>query len=106
MDVTSDDLLEAMEEPAELIVRSLQELLEQTPPELMGDVYSDGGMLTGGSAQIYGMNDLLSQRAKLPVWVAEDPQFCVAKGAGLATKYIGAMEDTNYGGLNPLSSAY
>jgi rod shape-determining protein MreB len=106
VDVTSDELLEAMEEPAELIVRSLQELLEQTPPELMGDVYSDGGMLTGGSAQIYGMNDLLSQRAKLPVWVAEDPQFCVAKGAGLATKYIGAMEDTNYGGLNPLSSAY
>ena len=106
VDLTSEEILEAMEETAEQIVQSLQSLLEQTPPELMGDVYTDGAVLTGGSAQIYGMDALLSQRAKLPVRVAEDAQVCVAKGAGYATKYINSMDGDAFVGINPLSAAY
>ena len=106
IDMTGDEMLEAMQEPVQHIVRALQNLLEQTPPELMGDVYTDGAVLTGGSAQIYGMDQILSREAKLPVRIAEEPQVCVAKGAGYATKYIGAMDGEALTGINPLSAAY
>ncbi|HIU31580.1 MAG TPA: rod shape-determining protein [Candidatus Caccousia avistercoris] len=105
-DITSDEMLEAMIEPAMLIVRSLQDILERTPPELVGDVYEDGGVLTGGSAQIFGFPQLLSRKAKLPVRLAEAPADCVALGAGKAIRYIDDMDKKEYGILNPLSAAY
>ena len=48
-DISCDEMLEALIEPAMQIIRTVQEMLERTPPELMGDVYSDGIILTGGS---------------------------------------------------------
>jgi rod shape-determining protein MreB len=105
-DITCDEMLEAMIEPAMQIVRTIQEMLEKTPPELIGDVYSDGIMLTGGSANIYGFDTLISKKVKMPVNIAKDPQTCVALGAGKAIKFIDDMENKEYGVLNPLSAAY
>lgn len=105
-DVTCDEMLEAMIEPAMQIVRTIQEMLEKTPPELMGDVYSDGIILTGGSANIYGFDPLISKKVKMPVNIAKDSQICVALGAGKAIKFIDDMENKGYGVLNPLSAAY
>jgi Actin-like ATPase involved in cell morphogenesis len=105
-DVTCDEMLEAMIEPAMQIVRTIQEMLEKTPPELMGDVYSDGIILTGGSANIYGFDTLISKKVKMPVNIAKDSQICVALGAGKAIKFIDDMENKGYGVLNPLSAAY
>lgn len=105
-DVTCDEMLEAMIEPAMQIVRTIQEMLEKTPPELMGDVYSDGIILTGGSANIYGFDTLISKKVKMPVNIAKDSQICVALGAGKAIKFIDDMENKEYGVLNPLSAAY
>lgn len=105
-DISSDEMLEALIEPAMQIVRTIQEMLELTPPELMGDVYSDGVILTGGSAQLYGFDQLISKKIKMPVHVAEDAQICVALGAGKAIKFIDDMDNKEYGVLNPLSAAY
>ncbi len=105
-DISSDEMLEALIEPAMQIVRTIQEMLELTPPELMGDVYSDGVILTGGSAQLYGFDQLISKKVKMPVHVAEDAQICVALGAGKAIKFIDDMDNKEYGVLNPLSAAY
>lgn len=105
-DITSDEALEALIESAMKIVRTVQEMLEKTPPELMGDIYSDGMILTGGSAQLYGFDELFSKKTKMPVRVAEDAQNCVALGAGKAIKFIDDMENNTYGVLNPLSDAY
>ena len=105
-DITSDEMLEAMIEPAMQIVRRVQETLESTPPELMADVYEDGIILTGGSAHLAGFDKLLSKKTKIAVRVAEEPENCVAKGAGKAIRYIDDMEDKEYGMLNPLSAAY
>lgn len=105
-DVTSDEMLEALIEPAMQIVRTIQEMLEKTPPELMGDVYNDGIILTGGSSQLYGFDRLIAKKAKMPVRIAEDPQICVANGAGKAIQFIDDMENKGYGILNPLSAAY
>ena len=83
-DVTSDEMLEALIEDAMQIVREIQNMLEKTPPELMGDISEEGIYLTGGSAQLYGLDKLISKKTNLAVHVADDPQNCVARGAGLA----------------------
>ncbi|WP_312693372.1 rod shape-determining protein [Caproiciproducens sp.] len=105
-DISCDEILEALIEPAMQIVRTIQEMLEKTPPELMGDVYTDGIILTGGSAQLYGVDTLISKKAKMPVNVAQDSQICVALGAGKAIQFIDDMQNKGYGILNPLSAAY
>lgn len=105
-DITSDDALEALIDSAMQIIRTLQELLEKTPPELMSDIYTDGLVLTGGSAQLYGIDQLLSKKTRMPVRVADNPQDCVALGAGKAIEFIDDVDGNNYGVLNPLSDAY
>ncbi len=105
-DITSDEVLEALIESVMQIIRVIQEMLEKTPPELIGDVYTDGMILTGGSAYLYGFDSLISKKAKLPVLVAQEPQDCVAAGAGKAIRFIDDMESKTYGILNPLSAAY
>lgn len=105
-DITSDEMLEAMIEPAMQIVRRIQETLESTPPELMADVYEDGIILTGGSAHLAGFDTLISKKTKISVRVAEEPENCVANGAGKAIRYIDDMENKEYGVLNPLSAVY
>lgn len=105
-DISSDEALEALVDSAMQMIRVLQEMLEKTPPELMGDIYSDGMIVTGGSAQLYGFDQLLAKKTKMPVHVADDPQDCVAVGAGKAIKFIDDMENKTYGVLNPLSAAY
>lgn len=105
-DLTSDEMLEALIEPAMQIIRVLQEMLEKTPPELMGDVYTDGLILTGASSQLYGFDTLLSKKTKMPVIIAENAENCVALGAGKAIKFIDDMENKMYGVLNPLSAVY
>ena len=105
-DVSCDELLEALIEPAMQIVKTAQEILEKTPPELVGDIYSDGIVLTGGSAQLFGLSTLISKKTKMNVRVPEEPQNCVVLGAGKAIRFIDDMENKNYGILNPLSAVY
>ena len=105
-DISCDEMLEALIEPAMQIIYTVQEMLEKSPPELMGDVYSDGIILTGGSSQLFGFDKLISKKTKMPVRIAEEPDMCVARGAGLAIKYIEDIESKAYGVLNPLSAAY
>lgn len=105
-DISSDEILEALIDSVIQIIRVIQEMLEKTPPELIGDVYSDGMILTGGSAQLFGFDSLISKKAKMPVHIAQEPQNCVAIGAGKAIRFIDDMENKAYGVLNPLSAAY
>ena len=104
VEFSSDEMLEAMISPAMQIVKEVQGLLEETPPELMGDIYTDGMVLTGGCAQLYGFDILLAKKTKMPVHVAEEPLNCVAIGAGKSLKYIDLLEDNRGVGINPLLS--
>ncbi len=105
-EITSDDMLEALTQPAMQIVRELQDMLEETPPELIGDVDTDGILLTGGTSQLRGFTTLLSKKTRLPVHLAETPEDCVVLGAGKALKFIDALSDKTYGVMNPLSAEY
>ena len=106
-EINCDEMLRAMMEPADKIIRAVQSVLELTPPELAGDIYNDGIILTGGSANIYGLDILMEKKLRVPVYVAEDPGTCVVRGAGRALKFLDSMGTGNgYGTLNPLRDAF
>lgn len=104
VDFTSDEMLEALIDPAMQIIRSMQDMLEETPPELIGDVYTDGVVLTGGTCQLYGFDTLIAKKTRLPVHVAEEPENCVVLGAGKALKYMDEMDGDGPAVLNPLTT--
>ena len=78
--VTTEDLYEAVMPLAEQIAAAAHQVLEKTPPELAGDIYTDGVMLTGGGAMLKGLDEYLAQQLKVRVRVAPAPVNCVALG--------------------------
>ena len=78
----SSEIMEALEEPAMMIVDSVHSVLERTPPELSSDIMEKGIVLSGGGALIKNLDKLIAQRTEMPVYIAEDPLECVVKGTG------------------------
>lgn len=92
LQLTSLDLLPAVEECVEQIAKCAHSVLESTPPELAGDIYSDGIILTGGCSLLCGLDEYLSQKLKVKVRVAEDPINCVALGTGKSVNLADKLE--------------
>jgi rod shape-determining protein MreB len=82
--LNSNEILEAFQEPLSGIVAAVRTALEQTPPELAGDIAERGMVLTGGGALLRNMDRLLMEETGLPVIIAEEPLTCVARGGGIA----------------------
>ena len=82
--ISSNEILEALQEPLNQIVSAVKIALEQTPPELGADIADRGMVLTGGGAHLRDLDRLLMEETGLPVIVAEDPLTCVARGCGMA----------------------
>ena len=79
--ITSTPLQEAMNDSIEKIVDIIKQTLEKTPPELASDIMERGIVLTGGGALIRNFDSLLAEKTEMPVYVADHPLECVAKGA-------------------------
>ena len=86
--ISSNEVLEALNEPLNQIVSAVKNALEQTPPELGADIAERGMMLTGGGALLRDLDRLLSEETGLPVLVAEDPLSCVVRGCGMALDHL------------------
>ncbi len=86
--LSSNEILEALQEPLSGIVGAVRGALEQTPPELASDIAERGMILTGGGALLKNLDRLLMEETGLPVIVAEDPLTCVARGGGRALEVI------------------
>ena len=89
--VTSDEMCVAMAEPLQEVMDLIQQVLEITPPELAGDIVTEGIWLTGGLAQLRQLPQLIERTTGIVCHVAEDPSRCVAVGAGLALKYASSF---------------
>jgi len=96
MEVTSEHMRAAMKGALEEIAEALKDVLEQTPPELAGDIVENGIVLTGGGALIRGLDKYLSDIVKLPVYIAEDPLLAVARGTGIALDEIDLLQQMAY----------
>lgn len=81
--IHSTEIEKALHESVSLIVQSAKNVLEKTPPELSADIIDRGVCITGGGALLHGMDQLLIQELKVPVFVADNPIDCVAIGTGL-----------------------
>lgn len=106
VDMKSSEVYEAIIETALYIVKGIMEVLEKTPPELIGDIYTDGITLTGGLSLLEGFSELISHYTKIDVRLAESPADCVVKGCGMAIKYIADAESNSLVNTNPLLAAY
>lgn len=84
LNITSTEMLEALEEPVSQVFEAVHSVLERTPPELMADISQRGILMTGGGALLYGLDRMLSTKVGVEVIIAEDPISCVAVGTGLA----------------------
>jgi rod shape-determining protein MreB and related proteins len=86
--VNSNEILESLQEPLSEIIKAVRQALEETPPELAGDISEKGMVLTGGGALLHDLDRLLTEETGLPVAIAEDPLTCVARGGGRALEMI------------------
>ncbi|RMF29932.1 MAG: rod shape-determining protein [Chloroflexi bacterium] len=82
--ITSDEVTEAIAEPLAAIVSVVRAVLERTPPELASDIIDRGMVLAGGGALLRKIDELLTRETGVPAYVAEAPMACVALGAGKA----------------------
>ncbi len=63
------------------IIAGIKEVIEETPPEFIGDIMEQGVTLAGGGSSLRGIDKLIAQELKMPVWISEDPQTAVVRGA-------------------------
>jgi len=82
IEVSSVEVREALADCVQIIVDTIREALDETPPELIADLMEQGIALAGGGALLHGLAERLSEETKMHVYVAEDALTCVAIGAG------------------------
>jgi rod shape-determining protein MreB len=82
LEIKSDEVLEALQEPINAIVEGVKLALERTPPELAADIVDKGIVMTGGGSLLANLDILLREATGLPVMLAEDPLTAVANGVG------------------------
>ncbi len=82
--ISSNETIEALEEPLNAMMETLHGVLERIPPELSSDIAENGICMTGGGALLYGLDRLLSEKTGIPCYVAEDAISCVAIGTGMS----------------------
>ena len=90
--ITSSEIKEALLDSVYQIVRTVKNVLEQTPPELSADIIEKGIVLTGGGALLNGLDKLLEKELKVNVKVAENPLSCVAEGTGILLSNLYLIE--------------
>lgn len=82
IEITSEEVREALKEPLLVIIDAIKTTLEQTPPELAADIVDRGIVLAGGTSLLKGLDERLRSETGLPVVVADDPLTCVVMGSG------------------------
>jgi rod shape-determining protein MreB len=81
--ITDGDVREAMSQSIANLVETVKEVLETTPPEIVSDIMQHGIYLVGGGALIRGLDVLLNDELKIPVYIASDPLTAIARGTGI-----------------------
>jgi rod shape-determining protein MreB len=91
VNLTTNEAVEALQEPLNLIVGTVRAVLEKTPPELSSDIIDRGMMLCGGGSLLRGIDRLLTKETGIPAYVADSPLACVALGTSRAFKHLDTL---------------
>lgn len=92
VEITSEEIREALEEPVGLIVDGVKSILEKTPPELASDIIEKGIIMTGGGSLLYGLDKLIEVSTGLNVKIAENSVEAVVEGTGQVLNYINKLQ--------------
>jgi rod shape-determining protein MreB len=91
--VNDADIREAIGGSLKTLVEGVREVIENTPPEIIGDVMQNGIVLSGGGALIKGLDVVLQKATKMPIFLAEDPLTAVARGTGIILENLDSYKD-------------
>ena len=91
--MTSTEVFNILQKHAAVIADEVTDVLSQTSPELVGDIAETGITLTGGSAQLPGMMELIMEKTGIPCVVADEPASCTAYGCGKSLAWINHMQE-------------
>ena len=91
--VSSSEMIEAFEEPAQRILEAIHSVLERTPPELVADISTNGIVMTGGGSLVWGFDKLIESHTGIETHVADDAISCVAYGCGKSLDMLNDMQD-------------
>jgi len=92
INITSDDVTEAIVNELQGIVDTVKDVLQKTPPELSADVMDKGIIMSGGSSQLRNIDKLIAEATGVPTYIADDTQLCVARGTGIALENLEAYK--------------
>ena len=90
--LTGSEIQEAISPIIQEIVTDIVDTLEEIPPELTSDIMERGIVLAGGGSLINGIDKIISEATKMPVWIAEDPLTCVVRGCGICLEENGLLK--------------
>ncbi|MGA3116497.1 MAG: rod shape-determining protein [Syntrophobacteraceae bacterium] len=93
LEVNSDEIRESIQEQIDSILETIKVALEQTPPELAGDIVDRGIVLTGGGALLKNLDHFLRLKTGLPIMLTEDPLSTVVLGSGKALDELAVLKD-------------
>ena len=93
IEISSIEVREALSGPVSIIVDQVRDTLDETPPELIADLMETGICLAGGSSQLKGMADRISEETNMRAWVAQDSMTCVARGAGKVLESLDVLRE-------------
>lgn len=93
IEINETELFDAMEDEIFAIMEAIKKVLEETPPELVGDIQENGILLTGGGALLGGLRELIHRTLNVNCVLAKDTMHCVAKGTGLAFQKMNHLLD-------------
>ena len=91
--VSSDDMVEALEEPVNIVLETAHMVLERSAPELVADVSENGIVLCGGGSLLYGLDKLVTERTGIAAHVVDDPLSCTVYGAGRMLSKLNNMPE-------------
>lgn len=93
IEITSEQIRDAINEPINSIIDAIKFALEKTPPELASDIIESGITLTGGGALLMGLDKLITRETEMPVHIANEPLNCVALGTGMVLEHIDILKN-------------
>jgi rod shape-determining protein MreB len=88
IEIKSNEVTHAISEQLREIIQAIKNVLQDTPPELAADIIDRGMTLSGGGALLRNLDELITQITSVPCYVAKDPLYCVARGAGMALEHL------------------
>ena len=91
--ISSEEIPNALEEPITAIIEAVCSVIERTPPELIGDIITNGIVMTGGGSLLYGLDKLIQYATDIKTRVAKKAVSCVAIGTGMCLDNIGSIPE-------------